>query len=79
MKHLLQMIAVIATNLECCTRSNGQRRQSGLKSGGSWIRGKKSDFLGKLPKFFFRQFDKQKIDFSGQITEEFRYFTGNFK
>jgi len=26
---------------------------------------------------FFRQFDK-KIDFSGQISEKFRFFTGTF-
>src|SRR6218665_138789 len=39
-----------------------QRRQSGLKSGGFWIRVKKFDFLGKFRKNFdiFRQLDKQK-------------------
>src|SRR6218665_4209731 len=50
-----------------------QRRQSGLKSGGSWIRVKKFDFLGK-----FRCFHKEKIDFLWQISEKFRFLTDDF-
>ena len=50
--------------------SERQRRQSGLKTGGSWIRVKKiSIFSGNLTKI---------IDFSGQISEKFRFFLGNF-
>ena len=53
-----------------------QRRQSGLKSGGSWIRVKKFGFSIKFSKNldFFRQFHKQKADFSGQIFEKFGFF-----
>src|SRR6218665_371739 len=42
-----------------------QRRQSGLKSGGSWRRFQNFDFLGKFPKNFdfFQQFHELKIDF----------------
>src|SRR6218665_2586672 len=62
--------------LKC--QSSHQRRQSGLKSEGSWIRVKNFDFLGTFPKNFdfFRQFHK-KIDISGQISEKFP-FSGNF-
>jgi len=37
---------------------------------------KNFDFLGKFPKYSdsFRQFHKQKTDFSGQIFETFRFF-----
>jgi len=49
--------------------------------GGRGPGSKNLDFLGKFPKNFdsFRQFHKQKIDFSGQIFEKFRgFFLGNF-
>ena len=47
-----------------------QGRQSGLKTGGLWIRVKKiSIFSGNLTKI---------IDFSGQISETFRFFNANF-
>ena len=39
--------------------------------------GKKIDFLGKFS-IFFRQYHKQQINFSGQISEKFRFFSGNF-
>jgi len=50
----------------------GQWRQSGLKSGGSWIRLKNLDFPCKFPKNvdFFRQFHK-KFQF---FQENFRFF-----
>ena len=42
-----------------------QRRQSGLKSGGSWNRVKNFDFLKKFPKNFdsFSLFHKQLLTF----------------
>src|SRR6218665_152802 len=62
-------------------RTDYQRRQSGLKFGGSWIRVNKifSIFPGKFPRNFdfYRQFLK-KIRFSRQIFEKFRFFQANF-
>src|SRR6218665_3292054 len=52
-----------------------QRRQSGLKSGGSWIWVKKLISLGKFPKNFeFFQTISQKIQFSRQTSEKCRFF-----
>jgi len=53
-----------------------QRRQSGLKSGGSWIQVKKSIFPGKFPKkfYFFRQFQKTISICSGKFRENFAIF-----
>jgi len=48
-----------------------QRRQSGLKSGESWIRVKNFDF--------FQAISQTKDRFSGQISEKCRFFTGIFK
>src|SRR6218665_4000137 len=48
-----------------------QRRQTGLKSGGSWIRVNKFDFLGN--------FTKKKSNFLGQISEKFQFLTDDFK
>ena len=47
---------------------------------GSWTRVKTSVVLGKFPKNFdsIRHFHKQKIDFSGQISEKILFFSGNF-
>src|SRR6218665_1601717 len=54
-----------------CTVSTLQRRQSVLKSGGSWIWVKTiSIFPGKFPKNF---------DFSGNFTKKFRCFQPNFR
>src|SRR6218665_2425977 len=47
----------------------GQWRQSGLKSGGSWIRVKKSIFPGKFPKISI---------FSGNFTQKIRFFQDKF-
>jgi len=52
-----------------CGRPHGQRRQSGFKSGSRGSGSKNFDFLGKFN--FFRLFHKQKIYFSGQISEKF--------
>jgi len=50
----------------------GQRCQSGLKSGGSWIQVKKFGFSRKISeKFGFFQAILKKINFSGQIFEKF--------
>jgi len=53
-----------------------QRRQSGLKSWGSWIRVKKSIFPSKFPKNFdfFLASSPKDFDFSRQISEKFRVF-----
>src|SRR6218665_3159705 len=48
-----------------------QRRQSGLKSGGSWIR---------VKKFRFLQANFRKISiFSGNFTKEYRVLQANFR
>ena len=53
------------------THSPPQRRQSGLKSGGSWIQVKEiSIFPGKFSKNF---------DFSRQILKKIRLFQANFR
>src|SRR6218665_62547 len=54
-----------------------QWRQSGLKSGGSWIRVKKiSIFPGKFPKIFdfFRQFLTNIPFFPGELSKNFDFF-----
>ena len=58
-----------------------QRRQSGLKSGGSWIRVKKSIFSRQISeKFrFFQAFSRKISDFSWQIFEKFQFFPAIFK
>ena len=52
-----------------------QRRQSGLKSGGSWIRAKKFWFCRKISEKcrFFQAISQTNSDFSGQISEKFRF------
>src|SRR6218665_3010122 len=52
-----------------------QRRQSGLKSGGSWIRVQKNSiFAGKFPKnFHFSSNSTKNFAFSRQISEKFRF------
>src|SRR6218665_1515486 len=54
-----------------------QRRQSGLKSGGLWIRIKKILIsTGKFPKNFnfFRQFYKRISSFAGKFPKFFYFF-----
>ena len=65
--------------LDAASDSFYQRRQSGLKSGGRRSGLKNFTFLRKIPKNFdfFRQFHKQKIDFSRPISEKFRFFSCN--
>ena len=72
-------------------RAEGQRRQSGLKSGGSWIRVKNFSifpgnfskdfrfFSGKFSKNFdfFRQFHLRISIFPGKFPKKFD-FLGNF-
>src|SRR6218665_2350637 len=56
-----------------------QRRQSGLKSGGSWIRVKMSIFRHKFPRvisILFRQYHK-KFDFPGKFLKFFWQFKKN--
>src|SRR6218665_804188 len=57
-----------------------QRRQSGLKSEGSWARVKKFRFSRKISeKFrFFQAISQTKNRFLGKISEKFRFFPGNF-
>ena len=54
-------------------QSQKQRRQSGLKSVGLWIRVKKFRFSRKISEKFgyFQAISHKKIDFSGQIFEKF--------
>jgi len=52
--------------------STHQRRQSGLKSGGSWIRVKKIDFLEKFP-IFLCNFTKHFV-FQGKFLKNFDCF-----
>src|SRR6218665_3925920 len=54
-----------------------QRHQSGLKSGGSWIRVKKCQFLqANFRKFsvFFQAILQKNIEFCRQISENFDFF-----
>src|SRR6218665_851914 len=54
-----------------------QRRQSGLKSGGSWIRVKKFRFLQtnfRKISIFFQAILQKNIEFSRQISENFYFF-----
>ena len=57
-----------------------QRRQSGLKSGGSWTRVKKIRFsIGKFPKnLFFQAISQTKNRFFRANFRKFRVFSGNF-
>ena len=68
---------------KCVTRNEDvglclirQRRQSGLKSGGSWPRVKKFRFSRQFSeKFrFFQAILQTKIKFSGQISKNFLFF-----
>src|SRR6218665_537211 len=60
-------LALLLTIKVKLARNPSQRRQSGLKSVGSWIRVKKNQFLGKFPKTF---------DFSREI---FIFFQANLR
>jgi len=57
----------------CVCVSRIQRRQSGLKSGGSWIQVNKIDFQGKFLKNFdfFHEILHTNFEFSRQISEIF--------
>src|SRR6218665_3210644 len=72
--YLGSMISDDAT--EKSREGSQQRRQSGLKSGGSWIRVKNFDFYRKISKKFqfFQAILQKNIEFCRQISENFDFF-----
>src|SRR6218665_4136975 len=77
--HSISNIVIVIVISRLLKRYLKQRRQSGLKSGGSWIRVQKiSIFQGKFLNFFILQAISQKFRFFRQILAIYSNFWANY-